>query len=38
MRHIADCRTAALGGHLEECDSCGHQRISFNSCLMGSLS
>jgi hypothetical protein len=32
MRHIADCRTAALGGHLEECDSCGHQRISFNSC------
>jgi transposase-like zinc-binding protein len=32
MRHIADCRTAALGGHLEECDSCGHRRISFNSC------
>jgi hypothetical protein len=32
MRHIADCRTAALGGHLEECDSCGHWRISFNSC------
>jgi Transposase zinc-binding domain len=32
MRHIVDCRTAALGGHLEECDSCGHQRISFNSC------
>ena len=32
MRHIADCRTAALGGHVEECDSCGRQRISFNSC------
>jgi len=30
--HIAQCRTAALGGHVEECDSCGHQRISYNSC------
>lgn len=32
MRHIMECRTAALGGHVEECDSCGHQRISYNSC------
>jgi len=32
LRHIADCRTAALGGHLQECDSCGHQRLSYNSC------
>jgi hypothetical protein len=32
LRHIAECRTAALGGHLDECDSCGHQRISYNSC------
>ena len=32
MRHIADCRTAVLGGHVEQCDSCGRQRISFNSC------
>lgn len=32
LKHIAECRTAALGGHLEECDSCGHQRISYNSC------
>ena len=24
------CRTAALGGHLEECDACGHQRIAYN--------
>ena len=32
LKHIADCRTAALGGHLEACDSCGHQRISYNSC------
>jgi hypothetical protein len=26
------CRTASLGGHVEQCDSCGHQRISYNSC------
>jgi len=32
MRDIERCRTAALGGHVEECDACGHQRISFNSC------
>jgi hypothetical protein len=32
LRHIATCRTAALGGHVDECDSCGHQRISYNSC------
>ncbi|MEX3998752.1 IS91 family transposase [Paraburkholderia sp. EG285A] len=32
MRAIEQCRTAALGGHLEQCDACGHQRISYNSC------
>jgi Putative transposase/Transposase zinc-binding domain len=32
MRDIERCRTAALGGHVEQCDSCGHQRVSFNSC------
>ncbi|MDQ3258197.1 MAG: transposase zinc-binding domain-containing protein, partial [Acidobacteriota bacterium] len=32
MRAIEECRTAALGGHLDECDSCGHQVISYNSC------
>ncbi len=26
------CRTAALGGHVEECDRCGHQQIAYNSC------
>ena len=26
------CRTAALGGHKEQCDSCGKTRISYNSC------
>ena len=32
MRAIERCRTAALGGHVEQCDTCGHQRISYNSC------
>src|SRR5207249_859146 len=29
---IARCRTAALGGHLDECTHCGHRAISYNSC------
>ena len=32
MQAIESCRTAALGGHLERCDACEHQRISYNSC------
>ena len=32
MRAVTACRTAALGGHLEACDACGHQRICYNSC------
>ena len=32
MTAIARCRTASLGGHVEQCDACGHQRISYNSC------
>ena len=32
MNAIERCRTAALGGHVEQCDACGHQRIAFNSC------
>ncbi|MBU4337804.1 MAG: IS91 family transposase [Actinobacteria bacterium] len=31
-RHIQQCRTAALGGHVETCDSCPHTRIAYNSC------
>ncbi|MGH7960767.1 MAG: transposase zinc-binding domain-containing protein, partial [Candidatus Binatia bacterium] len=31
MRAIESCRTAALGGHLDRCDACGHERISYNS-------
>jgi len=32
MSAIELCRTAALGGHLEECDCCGHQRPAYHSC------
>src|SRR5690242_6385132 len=32
MSAIECCRTAALGGHLERCDRCGHQRNAYNSC------
>jgi hypothetical protein len=32
MTAIELCRTSALGGHVEQCDQCDHQRISFNSC------
>jgi len=32
MRAIVRCRTSELGGHVDECDSCGRIRISYNSC------
>ena len=32
MRAIETCRTAALGGHIEQCNECGYQRQSYNSC------
>src|SRR3984957_18866689 len=32
MLAIESCRTAALGGHVERCGDCGHQRVSYNSC------
>jgi hypothetical protein len=32
MSAIEQCRTAALGGHLERCDACGHERNCYNSC------
>ena len=32
MRAIEVCRTAVLGGHVDQCDRCGHRRISYNSC------
>jgi hypothetical protein len=32
MSAIETCRTAALGGHVEACEDCGHSRIAYNSC------
>jgi len=32
MINIITCRTAQLGGHMDECDKCGHTKISYNSC------
>src|SRR5690349_14508433 len=29
---LAACRTAALGGHVQHCLDCGHERIAYNSC------
>ena len=29
---LVACRTAALGGHVEACDACGHRQIAYNSC------
>jgi hypothetical protein len=29
---LARCRTAALGGHVDQCDHCGTRIISYNSC------
>src|ERR1035437_5435067 len=29
---ITRCRTAALGGHRDQCSGCGHSAISYNSC------
>jgi hypothetical protein len=32
MTAIESCRTAVLGGHVEQCDCCGHTRVWYNSC------
>jgi hypothetical protein len=32
MHHIEVCRTAELGGHVEQCDQCGFEHIAYNSC------
>lgn len=29
---IKSCRTAILGGHIDQCDDCNRLRISYNSC------
>jgi hypothetical protein len=32
MRAIEVCRTSVLGGHVDQCDACSYQRVSYNSC------
>jgi hypothetical protein len=32
MRAIEVCRTTVLGGHVDQCDACSYQRVSYNSC------
>lgn len=32
LRAIEICRTAALGGHVEQCSQCEHWHIAYNSC------
>ncbi len=32
MSAVENCRSAALGGHVERCEDCGHHRIAYNSC------
>jgi predicted Zn-ribbon and HTH transcriptional regulator len=32
MRAVETCRTAELGGHLKQCDLCGFEHPSYNSC------
>lgn len=32
LRALQQCRTAALGGHVDACDECGNISISYNSC------
>jgi len=32
FRALQNCRTGALGGHLDACPQCGFQAISYNSC------
>ena len=32
LKALSICRTAELGGHIDQCNSCAHLRISYNSC------
>lgn len=32
MHHIQICRSAKLGGHVEQCDQCAFEQIAYNSC------
>ena len=32
MNAVTNCRTAVLGAHIDRCDECGYEQISYNSC------
>jgi hypothetical protein len=32
LKALKNCRTAAMGGHIDSCDACGKLSISYNSC------
>ncbi len=32
MHHIKVCRSAKLGGHIEQCNQCGFEQNAYNSC------
>jgi hypothetical protein len=32
FKAICQCRTSAMGGHIDRCKQCGHKRVSYNSC------
>ena len=32
LRDVVDCRTPAMGGHLQACDDCGHLEFVYHSC------
>ena len=35
LNALEKCRTVALGGHVDGCDSCGHLRLSYNPSFIG---
>ena len=32
LNAITACRTSAMGGHVDRCNECGHEAVSYNSC------
>lgn len=32
FKAICQCRTSAMGGHIDRCNQCGHKRVAYNSC------
>ena len=37
MTAIETCRTAVLGGHVEQCDTFGQERVAYNSCRIATV-